>query len=136
MPRPSVFAHTAAQLPAEDTPDEDARPYRPYELGHTAKQTLALDLIDQDLHTDTLYYPYMLRVRYTPPRLLSLVCFDCVFTITGYRLDELRRLIRDHLVSEIRVFNARYHDAPPPHTPLIEKITIESRRTHEQHSMH
>ena len=68
MHRPSVLAHTAARLPEEDTPGEDARRYRPYELGHTAKQTLALDLIDQDLHTDTLYYPYMLRVRYTPPR--------------------------------------------------------------------
>lgn len=130
-----AFAQAAALLPPEDT-DETPRLYRPYDIGHAAKQRLTLDLIDLGLSIDTLYYPYMLRVRFTPPRLLSLVCFDCVFTITGRHLDELRRLIRDHLVSEVRVFNAHYHDAPPPHTPLIEKITIEPRRTHEQHSMH
>src|SRR5438270_1155384 len=112
MSRPSVFARSVPLPVLGDTPDEDARLYRPYETSHTTKQTLALDLIDQGLTIDTLYYPYMLRVRYTPPRLLSLVCFDCVFTITGRHLDELRRLVRDHLVSEVHVFNARYHDAP------------------------
>jgi hypothetical protein len=132
---PRSFAHAAALLPDEDT-DEASRLYRPYDKGHTAKQRLTLDLINQGLSIDTLYYPYILRVRYTPPRLLSLVCFDCVFTIRGHHLDELRRLIRDHLVSEVHVFNARYHDAPPPHTPLIENITIEPRRTHEQPSVH
>ena len=60
---PSAFAHAAALLPAEDT-DQDPRLYRPYDRGHTAKQRLTLDLIDRDLHIDTLYYPYMLRVRY------------------------------------------------------------------------
>src|SRR6186997_1344079 len=110
MPRPSVFAHTAARLPADNTPDEDPRRYRPYELGHTAKHTQALDLIDQDLHIDTLYYPYLLRVRYTPPGLLSLICFDCVFTLAGYHLDALRPLIRDHMISAIHVFNPRHHD--------------------------
>ena len=54
----------------------------------------------------------------------------------GGAVDELRRLIRDHLVSEVHVFNARYHDAPPPQTPLIEKITLEPRRAHEQQSTH
>ena len=130
MSRSSAFAHAAALLEAEDT-GEDPRLYRPYDRGHTAKQRLTLDLIDRDLHIDTLYYPYMLRVRFTPPHLLSLICFDGVFTIRGKQLDELRRLIRDHLVSEVHVFNARYHDAPPPHTPLIEKITLEPRRAPE-----
>lgn len=125
---PRAFAHAAALLPSEDT---DPRLYRPYDRGHTAKQRLTLDLIDQDLHIDTLYYPYMLRVRFTPPSLLSLICFDGVFTLRGRHLDELRRLIRDHLVSEVHVFNARYHDAPPPQTPLIEKITLEPRRVAE-----
>jgi len=72
----------------------------------------------------------------TPPHLLSLICFDCVFTIHGRHLDELRRLVRDYLVSEVHVFNARYHDAPPPHTPVIEKITLEPRRAHDQQSTH
>ena len=132
---PRAFAHAAALLPADDT-DEAPRLYRPYDKGHTAKQRLTLDLIDRDLHIDTLYYPYMLRVRFTPPRLLSLLCFDCVFTIRGQYLDELRRLIRDHLVSEVHVFNARYHDAPPLQSPLIEKITIEPRRVHDPQSAH
>ena len=130
---PRAFAHAAALLQAEDA-GEDPRLYRPYDRGHTAKQRLTLDLIDRDLHIDTLYYPYMLRVRFTPPHLLSLICFDGVFTLRGQRLEELRRLIRDHLVSEVHVFNARYHDAPPPQTPLIEKITLEPRRGHDQQS--
>ena len=112
---PRAFAHAAALLPSEDQDqDQDPRLYRPYDRGHTAKQRLTLDLIDQDLHIDTLYYPYMLRVRFTPPHLLSLICFDGVFTIRGQRLEELRRLIRDHLVSEVHVFNTRYHDTPRP----------------------
>jgi hypothetical protein len=128
MARSSVLSHAAAVLPDEDT---DPRLYRPYIIGHTAKQRLTLDLIDQDLHIDTLYYPCMLRVRFTRPHLLSLICFDCVFTIRGQHLEELRRLIRDYLVSEVHVFNARYHDAPPPQTALIEKITVEPRRVPE-----
>jgi hypothetical protein len=135
MPRPSVFAQAAAVLPAEDT-DQASRLYRPYDKGHTAKQRLTLDLIDRGMHIDTLYYPYMLRVRFTPPHLLSLICFDGVFTLRGHHLDELRRLIRDHLVSEVHVFNARYHDAPPPQTPLIEKITLEPRCAPEQYNTH
>jgi hypothetical protein len=135
MPRPSVLTRAAAVLPAEDT-GEDPRLYRPYDKSHTANQRLTLDLIDRELHIDTLYYPYMLRVRFTPPHLLSLICFDCVFTIRGKHLDELRRLVRDYLVSEVHVFNARYHDAPPPQTPVIEKITIEPRRAHDQQSTH
>ena len=127
-----MFVRPAALLPEEETPDEDARLYRPYDICHTTKQKPALDLIDRGRTIDTLYYPYMLRVRYTPPRLLSLVCFDCVFTITGRHLDELRRLLRDHLVSEVHVFHADHHDMPPPRTPCIEKITIEPRRAHEQ----
>lgn len=102
--------------------------HQAYLIGHTTKECPALDLIDQGMTIDTLYYPYVLRVRYTPPRLLSLVYFDAVFTIAGRHLDELRRLIRDRLVSEVHVFNTQYFDPPLAHMPLIEKILLEPRR--------
>ena len=132
MSRTSAFAHAADLTQAEDTLEEDPRIYRPYDKNHTVKQKLALDLVDQGVTIDTLYYPYMLRVRYTPPRLLSVVYFDAVFTIAWRHLDELRWMIRDHLVSEVHVFNAHYHYPPPAHTPIIEKILIEPRRIHER----
>ena len=134
---PHALAHLPLPPVANPIPEEEGRIlYRPYDIGHAAKQRFTLDLIAQDGTTDTLYYPYMLRVRYTPPRLLSLICFDCVFTLTGRHLEELRKLVRDHLVSEVRVFNAHRHQAPPAHLPVIETITIEPRRPPEQHTMH
>jgi hypothetical protein len=111
---------------------EDGRAvYRPYEIGHAAKQRFTLDLINPGLTIETLYYPYMLRVRNTPPRLLSLLCFDCVFTLTGRHLEERRKLLRDHLASEVHVFNAHYHPAPLAHTPppcTKKRLPLEGER--------
>src|SRR5688500_11592491 len=98
-PMSQVLAHLP--LPADAFPDVDGRlPYRPYEKHHTGKQKMVLDLVGVDGTTDSLYYPYMLRVRYTPPRLLSVVYFDGVFILTGRDLVELRALLRDYVVSE------------------------------------
>jgi hypothetical protein len=119
------------RFPATDEAplEPDGRvPYCPYERFHTGKQKLSLDLVGPD-STDTLYYPYLLRVHCTPPRLLSIVYFDCVLHLTGRILDDLRALLRDHMISEIRVFNARRHLPPPPDTPLIETLALEPRRS-------
>ena len=108
-------------LPAEAAPGQDGRTlYRLYETSHVTRQRFTLDLIAPGLTIDTLYYPYMLRVRYTPPRLLSLICFDCVFTLAGDS-GGAAQLIRDHLVSEVHVFNARYHHAPLRTPPSSKK---------------
>jgi hypothetical protein len=40
---------------------------------------------------------------HTPPSLLSLVYFDCVYTLAEQELDALRRPVRYHFVSEVHV---------------------------------
>ena len=116
--------------------DEDSRvEYRPYKQ-RPSGNLLRLRLIDPGQSRDCLRYCFILRIRHTAPNLLSVIYADCVFTLIGQPLDELERLLDDERVSEIHVFNPRIHLPPPPGTPVIEKIRIESRREAGERLMH
>jgi hypothetical protein len=119
-------------LPAgEDTREE----YQPYKVSPTGKPQ-KLRLIERGQRRDSLRYCFVLRLRHTPPSLLSVIYADCVFTLVGQHLDELEKLLDDERVAEIHVFNPLYHRPPAEGTPLIEKIRLEPRREAGERLMH
>jgi hypothetical protein len=115
---------------------EDARQeYQPYKLILKGKEQ-KLKLIDRGRVCDSLRYCFVLRLRRTPPNLLSVIYADCVFTLIGQHLDEIEKLLDDERIGEIHVFNPLYHHPPPAGTPIIEKIRLDPRREAGERMLH
>lgn len=109
--------------------------YQPYKLVTTGKGQ-KLKLIDRGHVCDSLSYCFVLRLRHTPPNLLSVIYADCAFTLVGQHLDEFEKLLDDERVAEIHVFNPLHHLPPSPGKPIIEKLRLDPRREAGERMLH
>ena len=124
----------AGTLTLVTPPEEPKIPYRPYTLAR--KKADKLQLLSHGGVSDRLRYALVLRLRHSPPRLLSVIYADCVFTLVGDSLAELEDWLDKERVESVQVFDARYHLPPEPGTPVIEKMTIEPRGQGGERPLH
>ena len=115
-------------------PEAPKIPYQPYRLARTKADKL--QLLGHGGTSDRLRYALVLRLRHSPPRLLSLIYADGVFTLTGSDLGDLEQQLDEERVECVQVYDARHHLPPEPGTPIIEKLTIEPRGQGSERTLH
>lgn len=113
-----------------DDPTPDPATYEAFSKGKQGMRgQLGMLLYYEDGQTiEVLYYSYLMRVIATSPQILSLMCSDCVYTVTGDNLMPLMPLLRDHKILFLQAFNDQKH---PPlsadnDTPRIDTISMQS----------
>jgi hypothetical protein len=76
---------------------------------------------------EILYYTYLMRVLCTGETIVTLMCTDAVYTLTGQHLMELLPLLREHKIRFLQAFMPEKHAALPANSdqPVIEAIIMQ-----------
>jgi hypothetical protein len=71
-----------------------------------------------------IQYRFLVRIAYVGDEQLNLMMTDCIISIEGQHLRDLRKRLTRGKVTFIRAYNARLWPKPPEGEPIVEKISI------------
>lgn len=107
-----------APEPPADEQEESG--YQAFGISREGPATM-LDVRQADGTGDLFPLHLLMRVTYTQDRFVSLTFPDCIVTLEGENLDELRRALHARRIDFVQVYNQRWGDVPK-YDPVITGV--------------
>ena len=119
------YAHTSGKNIIEDDPRfQKQASYQAYSVDKSKNRQFRIDIRQKDGSGYSLSYSYLTRIMYTANQNLSLIFTDCIITLKGSRLSELKDLLHDEKIRYVQEFNPVKFTAPQDNEPIIRDIEI------------
>jgi hypothetical protein len=111
-----------------DNPPPDPHNYEAFRIGQRSRRgEIGLLFYFLDGTIDMIYYGYIMRVTAYAPDIISLICTDCVYIISGANLLPLLPLMREQKIRFLQTFDPARHTAPAANdVPIIHSIALMS----------
>ena len=90
----------------------------------TNTKQIFLNVIDKDGNGSMIAYSYITRMQYTGHQFISIISTDCIVTLKGENLSEVRDMLQGQKVQYLQEFNATRFKKPLDGKPFIKKITL------------